>query len=164
MFDGPEDRNGLRNFDEIRFWLDYTQPGAADHIVDDAGNSGGIAPGASFVIAGDFNADPQDGDSVGNAIGQLLQAPWIEGNCVPLSEGAETASQVQGGVNQGQRGKPAADTADFNDQYTGNLRLDYLLPSSGSGGQGLWRFLAGERRSGSCLGGSLRPPPGVAGP
>ena len=28
------------------------------------------------------------------------------------------------------RGDPAADTADFNDTYTGNLRLDYLLPSA----------------------------------
>jgi hypothetical protein len=42
VFDGPEDRNGLRNFDEIRLWLDYTQPGGANHIVDDRGVSGGI--------------------------------------------------------------------------------------------------------------------------
>ena len=37
---------------------------------------------------------------------------------------------IQGGINSEQRGNPAADTADFNDQFTGNLRLDYLLPSS----------------------------------
>jgi endonuclease/exonuclease/phosphatase family metal-dependent hydrolase len=131
VFDGPEDRNGLRNFDEIRFWLDYTQPGATDYIVDDARVSGGIAAGASFVIAGDFNADPQDGDSVENAIGQLLHAHWINSDCVPVSQGAEAASRAQGGVNHGHQGDPAADTADFNDQYTGNLRLDYLLPSRG---------------------------------
>jgi len=131
VFDGPEDRNGLRNFDEIRFWLDYTQPGSAEHIVDDAGFSGGIEPGASFVIAGDFNADPQDGDSVDNAIGQLLNAGWIDSDCVPVSKGAEEAAKIQGGVNAEQRGDPAVDTADFNDKFTGNLRLDYLLPSSG---------------------------------
>ena len=28
------------------------------------------------------------------------------------------------------RGHPALDTSDFNDEYTGNLRLDYLLPSA----------------------------------
>ena len=131
VFDGPEDRNGLRNFDEIRFWLDYTQPGGADYIVDDDGASGGIGPGASYIIAGDFNADPRDGDSVENSIGQLLQASWINSDCLPVSKGAEEAALIQGGINSQQRGNPAADTADFNDQFTGNLRLDYLLPSRG---------------------------------
>ena len=28
VFDGPEDRNGTRNADEIRFWADYVTPGA----------------------------------------------------------------------------------------------------------------------------------------
>ena len=130
VFDGPEDQNGLRNFDEIRFWLDYTQTGGADYIVDDEGVSGGIEPGASFVIAGDFNADPQDGDSVENAIGQLLHANWIDSDCVPVSKGADEAARIQGGLNGEQQGDPAADTADFNDKFTGNLRLDYLLPSS----------------------------------
>jgi endonuclease/exonuclease/phosphatase family metal-dependent hydrolase len=131
VFDGPEDRNGLRNFDEIRFWLDYTKPGGAEYIVDDDGVSGGIGPGASFVIAGDFNADPQDGDSVENAIGQLLHADWIGSECIPISEGADAAARIQAGVNGGQLGNPAADTADFNDKFTGNLRLDFLLPSNG---------------------------------
>jgi hypothetical protein len=130
VFDGPENRNGLRNFDEIRFWLDYTKSGEAEFMVDDAGVSGGIEPGASFVIAGDFNADPLDGDSVENAIGQLLHANWIDSDCVPLSTGAEEAALVQGGINAEQRGDPAADTSDFNDKFTGNLRLDYLLSSS----------------------------------
>jgi len=131
VFDGPEDRNGLRNFDEIRFWLDYTRPGGSDYIVDDQGVSGGIAPGAAFVIAGDFNADPHDGDSVDHAIGQLLDAGWIDSRCLPVSKGAEQASGVQGGTNTSHQGDHAADTADFNDRYTGNLRLDYVLPSRG---------------------------------
>ena len=41
-FDGPEDRNGRRNHDEIRFWADYISPGQSGYIVDDEGRSGGI--------------------------------------------------------------------------------------------------------------------------
>ncbi len=33
--DGPEDRNGLRNADEIRFWADYVAGPGAAWIVDD---------------------------------------------------------------------------------------------------------------------------------
>jgi endonuclease/exonuclease/phosphatase family metal-dependent hydrolase len=131
VFDGPEDRNGQRNFDEIRFWRDYTAPGGAEFLVDDRGRTGGLQSGAAFVIAGDFNADPRDGDSVQGAIAQLLDAPWIDATCVPTSAGAVEASQQQGGVNDRQAGDPAADTSDFDDRYTGNLRLDYLLPSVG---------------------------------
>ncbi len=130
VFDGVEDRNGLRNFDEIRFWADYTQAGNGQYLLDDKGTPGGISPGAAFVIAGDFNADPLDGDSVQGAVGQLLDAPWINSSCVPVSQGAAEAARLQGGINTGQKGDPASDTADFNDQYTGNLRLDYLLPST----------------------------------
>ncbi len=32
VFDGPEDRNGTRNHDEIRFWADYVGPGAATAV------------------------------------------------------------------------------------------------------------------------------------
>jgi endonuclease/exonuclease/phosphatase family metal-dependent hydrolase len=129
VFDGPEDRNGARNHDEIRFWLDYTSPAGADYIVDDSGVAGGIADGARFVIAGDFNADPHDGDAAEGAVGQLLNAPWVDAGCVPLSAGGAEAAAMQGGVNSAQRGDPAADTSDFNDERAGNLRLDYVLPS-----------------------------------
>ena len=44
-FDGPEDRNGTRNHDEIRFWADYVTPGAGRYIYDDAGRRGGLRPG-----------------------------------------------------------------------------------------------------------------------
>ena len=131
VFDGPEDRNGRRNYDEIRFWREYTDPAGADFILDDAGKMGGIAPGAAFVIAGDFNADPHDGDGIDGAVAQLLDAPWIDSACIPVSEGGPQAAARQGGVNLRQRGDPAADTADFNDEFAGNLRLDYLLPSRG---------------------------------
>ena len=46
VFDGPEDRNGTRNFDEIRFWADYITPGTSSrYIYDDAGRQGGLTPG-----------------------------------------------------------------------------------------------------------------------
>jgi hypothetical protein len=32
VFDGPEDRNGTRNHDEIRFWADYIQPSRSGYI------------------------------------------------------------------------------------------------------------------------------------
>lgn len=41
-FDGPEDRNGTRNHDEIRFWSDYITPGQGSYIYDDAGSFGGL--------------------------------------------------------------------------------------------------------------------------
>lgn len=71
-FDGPEDRNGHRNHDEIRFWADYITPGKGKYIYDDAGSTGGLNPSETFVILGDMNADPYDGDSYDGAIDQLL--------------------------------------------------------------------------------------------
>ena len=137
VFDGPEDRNGLRNFDEIRFWRIYrlaadpAYPENADWIVDDQGRAGGLKWDARFVIAGDFNADPFDGDSVPGAISQLLEADWIDPSCEPASTGGREAALEQGKKNDTHRGLPTLDTSDFNDEYTGNLRLDYLLPSAG---------------------------------
>jgi hypothetical protein len=129
-FDGVEDRNGLRNHDEIRFWADYVRPGTASrYIYDDAGGTGGLKPGESFVILGDQNADPLDGDSVDAAIDQLLGHPRIT-DPLPTSEGAVEASLLQGGANLTHEGDPAYDTADFNDNPApGNLRADYVLPS-----------------------------------
>ena len=49
---------------------------------------------------------------------------------MPASEGARDATREQVGVNARHTGDPAHDTADFNDRYTGNLRVDYVLPSS----------------------------------
>jgi endonuclease/exonuclease/phosphatase family metal-dependent hydrolase len=131
VFDGPEDRNGRRNFDEIRFWREYTNPAGAEFMLDDQGRHGGIAADAAFVVLGDFNADPADGDTLPGAIAQLLDAAWIDARCEPRSAGAVEAAAGQGGINARQSGDPALDTADFNDRYTGNLRLDYVLPSTG---------------------------------
>jgi hypothetical protein len=130
VFDGPEDRNGARNHDEIRFWADYVDPERSSYIYDDAGGTGGLAEDAVFVIAGDLNADPVDGDSSARAILQLLNHPLVDTSCTPESKGAIGASLTQGGKNLEQKGDPAADTGDFNDKYAGNMRIDYVLPSA----------------------------------
>ncbi|MGI8762780.1 MAG: endonuclease/exonuclease/phosphatase family protein [Ilumatobacteraceae bacterium] len=130
VFDGPEDRNGTRNFDEIGFWADYVRPGRASrYIYDDDGREGGLHPGARFVIAGDQNSDPLDGDSVPGAIQQLLEHPRINTRVTPDSRGAVEASRLQGGANLTHRSNPRFDTADFADGAPGNLRADYVLPS-----------------------------------
>jgi hypothetical protein len=129
-FDGPEDRNGTRNHDEIRFWADYVTPGTGRYLYDDAGKRGGLAPNARFVVAGDNNSDPLDGDSVPGAIQQLLHAPRVI-DPHPGSVGAVLAARTQGGANATHRSNPYFDTADFNDNAPGNLRADYVLPSWG---------------------------------
>lgn len=129
-FDGPEDRNGTRNSDEIRLMADYVTPGRNGYIYDDNGKRGGLAPGARFVIAGDNNSDPVDGDSYPGAIEQLLNAPRVV-QTFPGSIGAVQASKTQGGANTTQKDNPFFDTGDFADTTPGNLRTDYVLPSRG---------------------------------
>ena len=128
VFDGPEDRNGTRNSDEIRFWADYISPGKSGYIYDDAGRPGGLKPGELFVIAGDQNSDPLDGDSIPGSIQQLLEHPLVNSKVTPESAGAIEASAIQGGANVTHRSDPRFDTADFSDVAPGNLRADYVLP------------------------------------
>jgi 3-phytase len=128
VFDGPEDRNGTRNFDEIRFWADYVSPGQSGYIYDDNGQAGGLRPGQMFVIAGDQNSDPLDGDSIPGAIQQLIEHPLVNTEVTPSSEGAVEQAALQGGANVSHLSDPQFDTADFSDSAPGNLRADYVLP------------------------------------
>lgn len=130
-FDGEEDRNGRRNHDEIRFWADYVAGNrTADYIYDDQGRTGGLDRSERFVIVGDYNADPVDGDSRDGAINQLLDSRFVNTKSAPASEGGVEQDALQGGANEAHRADPAVDTADFNDNPApGNLRVDYVLPS-----------------------------------
>jgi Endonuclease/Exonuclease/phosphatase family len=128
VFDGPEDRNGRRNFDEIRFWADYISPGKGGYIRDDSGRRGGLKPGQLFVIAGDQNSDPLDGDSIPGAIQQLTEHPLVNTRLTPSSAGAVEAAALQAGANTSHRSDPRFDTADFADAAPGNLHADYVLP------------------------------------
>ncbi|GIU40389.1 endonuclease/exonuclease/phosphatase family protein [Shewanella colwelliana] len=126
VFDGPEDRNGKRNHDEIRLFSDYISDDVtqAYYLIDDKGTKGGLGIDASFIIAGDFNADPVDGDSYQYAIRQLLNHSRVSqevavGNYIPQSKGAA----------EYQTDKPyVGNPGDWTQLYP--LRLDYVLPSN----------------------------------
>ncbi len=93
-FDGPEDRNGRRNHDEILFWRDYITAGANGYIRDDRGRRGGLERDA-FLIMGDLNSDPVDGGSLHDAIEGLLGHVRIAATPAPHSAGAVEASSTQ---------------------------------------------------------------------
>jgi hypothetical protein len=139
VFDGLEDRNGTRNNDEIRLWADYITGGeTASYIYDDEGVHGGLSQDALFVIAGDQNSDPLDGDSVEGSIQQLLEHPLVNTDETPSSAGGPYWAEVQDVLNDTHQSDPAFDTADFCDfpafppcSGPGNLRADYVLPSTG---------------------------------
>ena len=124
-FDSTEDRNGRRNHDEIRLWADYISN--AQYLYDDAGVFGGLAGQQRFVILGDLNADPLDGDSYLGAINQLRNHALINSAPNPSSLGAAAAPQT--GVNASHVGDKSFDTSFFSTSSAGNLRVDHVLPS-----------------------------------
>ena len=115
VFDGPEDRNGRRNHDEIRFWADYLQPHLSDYIYDDQGRSGGLAPQQRFVVAGDLNASVESTDNYPGTIAQLLQHPAVQAEPTPTSAG--------GSAHTPNNPHAATHTAGW------RKRADYVLPS-----------------------------------
>lgn len=132
VFDGEEDRNGKRNYDEIRLWADYISGGnKAMYLYDDKGKKGGLETKSIFVICSDQNADPFDGDSYKGAIDQLLKHPKVyqglaKGKYVPSSKGGvenAKAKEENQKVNTN-LGDPANDTSGW------GLRVDYVLPSA----------------------------------
>nr|WP_298133730.1 endonuclease/exonuclease/phosphatase family protein [uncultured Pseudoxanthomonas sp.] len=130
VFDGPENRNGLRNADEIRLWREYLTPGDAPWLCDDQGRCGGLPADARFVIAGDLNNDPADGDGQHDAIIELLEHPRVMRMATPRSEGGEETALAYAAKGMQRRGAPAHVTGDFG-RRNGALRLDYVLPSTG---------------------------------
>lgn len=137
VYDGPEDRNGRRNYDEVAFWLAYLENDPA--LVDDAGLTGGWAGGGRagddpFLIVGDLNADTAKGDAleVGGerAIERLLADPRLQDTAPFLhSTGAlvESARDAAAPERAGPPDFPERGTAVF----LGGMRIDYLLPSRG---------------------------------
>lgn len=125
VFDGPEDRNGRRNHDELRLWSDYVT--GQGWMTDDAGRSGGLG-GGSFVILGDQNNDPFDGDGRHDAILGLIAAAGRQPLDGPTSLGAPESAALAPSTNAGHQGPAAMDTIAIDS--IGNLRLDYVLPSA----------------------------------
>lgn len=106
VFDGPEDRNGRRNHDEAAFWSRFLKGSLPMEPL--------VGP---FVLLGDGNLDPADGDGLREGIAGLLADPALQD---PLPKGSHGRSEA---------GDPALDTAIYDD--LGGLRLDYVLPSVG---------------------------------
>jgi len=137
-FDGPEQRNVVRNADEIRLWLQYLD--GAGWMRDDHGREGGLADDARFVIAGDLNADPVDGSGRREIIQALLDHPRVQATPTPHSAVSPTAAltfssdngAALAAVEPGRDSNTGtgSDTADFGER-SGQLRVDYVLPSIG---------------------------------
>lgn len=122
VFDGDEDINGRRNFDEIRLWADYIAGGdRAKYLRDDQGKAGGLDSHSQFIIVGDLNSDAVRSDTTyGMApIQQLFDLPLVVD---PRPSSLSTKSIV-----------PAMRSDGNLDQYkTSHFgRLDYVLTSRG---------------------------------
>lgn len=113
-FDGPEDRNGARNHDEIRFMADYLTPQQGEYIYDDNGQHVSLTEHSRFVLVGDFNAADIGDKHRPNVIEQLTENPLVNNSLIPTSKGGEEASKEV-----------------FSDRYTAywGARADYVLPS-----------------------------------
>lgn len=115
VFDGDEDQNGLRNRDELRFWTLFLD------------GEFGPTP-ATFIVIGNSNLDPVDGDGFATAMAAFLDDPRLQ-DPRPQSAGGTEAADAD------QVGPPEQDTADWPDGAPGNLRVSYVLPSTD------WRVL-----------------------
>ena len=103
VFDGPEDRNGLRNADELRFWERYLDGWSPE------GPGLGDAP---FALMGTLNLDPARGEGRREALLALLAHPRLQ----------DPAPRRPGG---------GTETADWQEPSPGDLRVDYILPAAG---------------------------------
>jgi hypothetical protein len=123
-FDGEDDRNGYRNHDEIRLWADYLSN--RSYIEDDSSRTGGLAQDALFVVMGDQNADPDEGDTYQQPIQLLLEHERVQSRVVPTATPAGRAAYLD---------LDPDDTAEW------GLRVDYVLPSVGLSvdSSGVWR-------------------------
>lgn len=128
VFDGPENRNGLRNADELTLWRHYIDGDDAPWLCDDQGRCGGLPSDAAFVLAGDLNNDPIDGDGERQAIRALIDHPRMATMIAPESAGAVATAARYPKPNPPRQGPAAQATGDFGPRG-GTLRLDFVLPS-----------------------------------
>jgi len=112
-FDGVAQRNARRNHDEIRFWVDYL--GGTAYIEDDSSRGGGLHAGASFVVMGDLNADPEDDGRFRQAIRTLVGHERVRSDVKPTAAPA---------------GRAAFPSLDPDATARWGRRVDYVLPSA----------------------------------
>lgn len=104
VFDGDEDRNGLRNAGELGLVTELAQQEAASEPV---------------IVIGGSNLDPVDGEGRHMAIRALLNSPVLQ-DPAPTSIGGQQAG------SQGHAGPDAQDTVDW--PRVGRLRVSHVLP------------------------------------
>lgn len=124
VFDGPENRNGLRNADQLRFWSGYVS-----------------AMKQPFVLMGGLNNDPFDGEGLNPPLRDLL------GNAA--LQDVRPRSVPRGVQDPSHLGPTLEDTVDWGREI-GSLRVDYILPSAaldvvGSGVN--WRDIVQEQEN-----------------
>ncbi|MCP4200611.1 MAG: endonuclease/exonuclease/phosphatase family protein [bacterium] len=134
-FDGPEDKNGRRNFDEIKLWTEYLDGG--DSLTNDRGETGGFGSREPFVVVGDLNARPlvpgteregpfrtsiYDGRA---SIDQLLSHPRIQDSGPFVTSAGGLTHNAETPREPGPPGYPERSTSVFGD----GARIDYVLPS-----------------------------------
>ncbi len=119
VFDGPEDRNGCRNHDEIRFWTEYLDVESSRALVDDHGQRGGLGGHELFIIAGDLNADVGRGDGRHESILKLLEHPRLFD--------PEPKHVLPAGASESVGRARLSTTAAFGGRD--GMRVDYVLPS-----------------------------------
>jgi hypothetical protein len=114
-FDGPEDRNGNRNHDEIRLMADYLTPDKGLYIYDDNGEQAGLQGQTRFVLVGDYNAADIGDKHRPGVIEQLTNSPLVNNTQIPVSVGGAEAFDE-----------------DYSRRYTAywGARADYVLPST----------------------------------
>ncbi|MRI31782.1 succinyl-CoA synthetase subunit alpha [Endozoicomonas sp. OPT23] len=135
VFDESARRNYKRNSAEIKFWDDYIK--AKDYFAPDpkgtngstTDEKGGLKQGDYFVVAGDLNADPYEGDGDRQTILGLLENPQVNtavttGSLIPTSKGAQEYLSSSVCKRNCQRNNGDTITS------TSGLRLDHVIPSA----------------------------------
>nr|WP_303626421.1 endonuclease/exonuclease/phosphatase family protein [Roseovarius sp. M141] len=103
VFDGPEDRNGRRNHDQLRFWQYYLD------------GAFGPAPDGRFVLLGHANQDPHKSEGIKAGIRGLLGDLRLS-DPVPLRDSVPP-------------GTPPEATVEWPRVAPPQMRVSYVLPS-----------------------------------
>jgi hypothetical protein len=116
-------KNKVQNGAEVEFWHHYVQ--GKEYFYDDAGNKGGLAEGAKFVMMGDQNLDPLDGDGFSEIMQAFHNDPLVNqdvmnGELYPTSFGAAEHAVDKNSTHP----IPNRITSTF------GLGVDYAMPSA----------------------------------
>jgi len=116
-------KNKAQNAAEVKFWNQYIQ--GKELFYDDAGQNGGLADNAKFVIMGDQNLDPVAGDGISDVMQTLHRDPLVNqdvmnGELYPTSYGASEHAADKSLTHP----KPNRISSTF------GLGVDYAIPSA----------------------------------